>query len=578
MHSDDLAAPYINTRPVNLTVGSENNFAVAKRWLEECQNSHEECKRESPTALPSRVLDVSDNQIKLHVSSPGETSEYIALSYCWGGDQTTKTTVANLSPRIKEIALSDLPQSLKDAVTVTRGLGIQYLWVDSLCIVQDDYVSKAKDISNMGSIYSGACLTISAASAAASDEGFLQTRAPSANRRHIFGLQYICPSGEIGRVYLYLKEKHDPQIEEPIFQRAWTLQESLLSPRTLIYGSWQIRWNCKTMNQCDGGPPAQSTYHQTLEHLARRLHSSIPLDELPAPSPSDSREESLFKLMQPHTIFELWDELVQAYTKRSLTVPADRPLAISGLAETYSKVIGGDYCAGLWSHNLLRGLMWHRPLTYNPRPPHFRHGLPSWSWTSINGEVSMYSHLITSDEGLAKVIAFNCLPKFETAPFGGAKEGESYVVIRGKIREAYFLNLSILRNSLRFLSGPGPVASSEDPTYMATASWDKSFQFSYNGDDEDALILIYCLELLPYTEGCEKGSDHFKRPAGLLLSKLSIPDMPDVYFREGVWDFEWDNLAWLVAYENGSRDHDARRLEFRKVVFDGCEVQDVIIV
>jgi len=92
----------------------------------------------------------------LHISSPGERARYVALSYCWGGTQKVVTTLRTLSEHINTISLEILPRTIRDAIQVTKQLGIRFLWVDSLCIVQDDGVDKDKEIKLMGGIYKNA--------------------------------------------------------------------------------------------------------------------------------------------------------------------------------------------------------------------------------------------------------------------------------------------------------------------------------------------------------------------------------------------------------------------------------------
>ena len=204
--------------------------------------------------LPTRVLCVADGSVKLiSTSELWDDMRYAALSYCWGGDQEQKTTTQNLQKReIDGVKLAELPKVLRDAVTVTMQLGLSYLWIDSLCIVQDDKLDKEAEVAKMADIYSGAYVTISAASSSSAHEGFLRDRNPSKNRRHVVPIKTLCPDGKAGWVYIYRPEVYQPK-EEPLNTRGWTLQEHLLSPRLLIYGSWQLRWVCKTLQASDGG-------------------------------------------------------------------------------------------------------------------------------------------------------------------------------------------------------------------------------------------------------------------------------------------------------------------------------------
>ncbi|PMD24441.1 heterokaryon incompatibility [Hyaloscypha hepaticicola] len=105
-----------------------------------------------------------------------EKVEYITLSYCWGGDVSSKTTKSNLNHRYKSIEWSTLPQTIQDAITITRELGCRYIWIDALCIVQDDSVDWAREATTMSQVYENCILTISATKFETSISGFLQPR------------------------------------------------------------------------------------------------------------------------------------------------------------------------------------------------------------------------------------------------------------------------------------------------------------------------------------------------------------------------------------------------------------------
>lgn len=149
--------------------------------MKECLESHEYCPKATEAELPTRVLDVS------YPDSTGDTrlfhgggvrAPYAALSYCWGVPQPVSTISVLLESYQKRIPLHSLPKTVQDAIFTTRQLGLQYLWVDSLCIVQDSTDDKAFEIANMGEIFRNATVTTLAASAKACDEGFLQDRPP----------------------------------------------------------------------------------------------------------------------------------------------------------------------------------------------------------------------------------------------------------------------------------------------------------------------------------------------------------------------------------------------------------------
>lgn len=111
---------------------------VARSWLQKCQQQHPECGDDGMNELPTRVLDVSRDPVRLHVPARATKGSWVALSYCWGNDMLLKTMSHNIEAHKMGIAWHSLPKTHQDAVTITRALGLQYLWIDSLCIIQDD--------------------------------------------------------------------------------------------------------------------------------------------------------------------------------------------------------------------------------------------------------------------------------------------------------------------------------------------------------------------------------------------------------------------------------------------------------
>lgn len=177
---------YMTTRPANLDIGAPAAFERAKSWLDECIHSHPKCQRISPASseLPTRVLEISslsvgENEvlsIRLYPNTTKEAAPYAALSYVWGGPQAFCTLQSNVASHTSQISLSTLPQTIQDAVFCAHKLGLKYLWVDSLCIIQDSTTDREREIAHMAQIYMNAFVTISAARAKGCHEGFLETK------------------------------------------------------------------------------------------------------------------------------------------------------------------------------------------------------------------------------------------------------------------------------------------------------------------------------------------------------------------------------------------------------------------
>lgn len=155
-----------------------------KEWLEDCNKYHDHCStydiNEDPK-LPARILDVRDRQeLRLHCIEKEERGKYIALSHCWGKAKTFSTIKGNFSSLREGINFDQLPKTFQDAIEVTQQLGIAFLWIDSLCIIQDDKGDWKCESRCMQSVFAGAYCTIAATSAKDSTEGFLDGKVISA--------------------------------------------------------------------------------------------------------------------------------------------------------------------------------------------------------------------------------------------------------------------------------------------------------------------------------------------------------------------------------------------------------------
>lgn len=227
---------------------------MATQLLDECTHMHPLCKAPQTTALPIRVLDVgsiANDRICLLVSKDRKT-RYAALSYCWGGKQEVVANEGSWEAMTRGIATSMLPKTIQDAVTVTRKLGLQYLWVDSLCIKQDSIEDWASESSKMGDVYGKATVTIAAAGASTCSAGcFIQDSSNPA--RFIEEIRLRLPDLSIGAIALRVQNSYSyDTLEDPLNQRAWALQERLLSPRLLIYGLENLSWQCQTIASSQG--------------------------------------------------------------------------------------------------------------------------------------------------------------------------------------------------------------------------------------------------------------------------------------------------------------------------------------
>ncbi|KAI1775317.1 HET-domain-containing protein [Hypoxylon cercidicola] len=430
----------------------EPNYDLVQKCLDNCMRTHSMC-RGGESLLPDRVIDCSGTGTpKLVITDGKQRGSYVALSYVWGGSWQLETTTMNVFKRVIEgFQMSQLPQTIRDAITVTRKLGQRYLWVDALCILQDSEEDKAIQLGAMGHIYRNAYLTINAACARSSYEGFL-SHGKSAERP-VSQIPYRCPDGTFGTVYIGLLAVLDGAAGAsppwdwdrwaPISQRAWCLQERVLPPRSLIFASTKLKFSCRTATADISGPLC-------LPHLGLGLPSSIWCQNTSVYQSPKHKEENRAACRRA------WLQVVKMYCSRELSLASDKLPALGGVAELFHPIIGGRYLAGLWSKDLLHDLLWKRLDHPRPRPSNYR--APSWSWAATDGEVDAYyfdsskSTVAGHSLCMAKILECRVELASEHAPFGGVKDG--VLKLKGGVKAAVVTRMEWRVYKNVFYKGP----------------------------------------------------------------------------------------------------------------------------
>ncbi|KAF7340890.1 HET-domain-containing protein [Mycena sanguinolenta] len=406
----DPAASFITARDRVFQLDSPSTYAMAQECLMDCIHNHGRCSVPHDCILPTRVIDCLDPiNPKLHVSN-GERGQYAALSYVWGENQPDCTTTENIDAYLRHIDPVLLPQTIRDAIKAIHTLGLRYLWVDALCILQDSKEDKSREIAQMRTIFRNAYFTIIAASAHKVSAGFLQNRSPCSPDD--ITLPFRCPDGKVGTMYLSPVWRQYDGSTEPVNQRAWCLEERLLSPRALVYASHTLQLQCQTsvvnVSNAVCGPMIGQRLPDLLFHPDSEL--SVPL------SPSDRR-----------TLRWAWIDAVGDYTQRVVTKPGDKLVAFAAIAELFQRTWKSEYLAGLWRDSLLQDLLWYKNLeTRFARPLKYR--APSWSWAAVGGHVlaSPMDDRLDPDSGETQscdILSCEATPTTPLLPLGKASSG-----------------------------------------------------------------------------------------------------------------------------------------------------------
>jgi hypothetical protein len=308
------------------------------------------------------------------------------LSACWGGEFALRLTRDNQARLKTEIALDELPKTIRDAIVVAQALQIPYVWVDSLCIVQDDIKSWEFEVKHMQDYLSSCTLTLGAASSSALAAGFLDIR--DDGRCYTFTARTI---GSLPGTKVHLRAAlpsvWDSLSRDPLLTRLWTLQELTLCPRSILFGSSRIVWNCRTHMISDASvcrlPPIWN----------KRLGFDVLLGEAQSTRDGEvhnARTGAIVNFEPPNkrlSLYNAWHQIVETSSQLKVTFERDRLPALSGLASVFLEKLNGDeYIAGLWRNNLYRDLLWHRADSYLKKTSYSV--VPSWSWAAYAGRIS----------------------------------------------------------------------------------------------------------------------------------------------------------------------------------------------
>lgn len=435
-------------------------WMLARHWLAECRKNHKLCQKFiAKQKYPSRLIDVrseDSDAVRLHITAEESTDgDYFTLSHCWGEEGlVTKLTVETYESMRRGIPLSKLPRTFQDAIKFARFCGVKYIWIDSLCIVQDSTLDWEAESLGMGQAYANSLCNINATSSADSSGGCFNARESDLVRPILVSLSgrwtkytspglHICyPSGAW----------HNNVETAPLNRRAWVLQERLLAPMQLHCAKKQLFWECRELRCCETLPSSYPPYHLDSFPNIQDINSAIPneyrqiclfsqiyyntrvpaamtaanngldrtdkvikrfgrlgeawlkvkkgkvkdfiQDEVQSSDPSQLERE----------IYQQWNSLVLAYSTCNLTYEKDKLVAIAGIADIVQEGTGDENLAGLWRKHLPYQLLWN---TSGPATRLETKVAPTWSWAAWLDPITTAPETSWSSEGRALVFVDN---------------------------------------------------------------------------------------------------------------------------------------------------------------------------
>lgn len=489
-------------------------------WFHECQENHEMCKIKNLEGWqPTRLLDVGEDDspiVKLQISSeyPKDHGHpFVTLSHCWGKTKIVRLLNDNIEAMKQGIPLDTLPKTFQEAIAITRRLKQRFLWIDSLCIIQDSARDWQVESATMESVYKFSLLNIAATASTNGTGGCFRERNPH--------LAQMCIAEDVewtwgtGNYYL-----HDSMLWSmgmqyaPLNNRAWVVQERVLAPRILHFGEHQLYWECNQKDACETFPAG---LHPRMIEGAPRFKSQQPEHGGPRLRCYSEDWLGLLKADKDLNNYDLWSNIVLAYTRCDLTMRSDKLIALSGVAQMMRRVLKDEYLAGLWRRWLPYQLLWYKEKPADKeRSAAYR--APTWSWASADQEV--WSHpisLLDGEEILVDII--EALVVYAGSNTTGAVVSGS-IKLRGMLKQARWCYLDEDELQVLLFDGRGPMDINDSiayPDYVETAK-----------DNEIWCVPVHRFEM-------EKGD---WRIYGLVLEQTSVKGE---YHRCGVFKVDYDD-------------------------------------
>lgn len=397
--SIDIEPLLVEDREMHPDTGSAAGFDQARAWLRTCLTEHEHCRSIDSTFCPTRLLRIGGHgeslSLRLATDIPPGT-QYATLSHCWGDTVTGQLTTENIQALTETIPRGFLGKTFHDAANIALELGLHFIWIDRLCIIQNSPEDWRSESVKMSLVYGNSKCNICATTASNISEGCFR-----ANDCETLKPVKLTFPGKKDRgkaegeepnqkeaVSMYLTDAvHWWQRfqKEPLNRRAWVIQERILSPRNIHYDRDQIVWECNDFLASGRFPKGFGLLlHQRTKPLRVPLDSAL----------RNAQEQNI----PGQALHEIWRPVVGAFTSAGITKPTDRLIALHGVGTRIQEVCSWPYVAGMFLNNLQSQLCWAAVGDVKLQRPEIPIA-PSWSWASVTGPIDMMPQwdLVDSD-------------------------------------------------------------------------------------------------------------------------------------------------------------------------------------
>ncbi|KAF5576011.1 hypothetical protein FPCIR_12857 [Fusarium pseudocircinatum] len=464
-------------RPLEKTsksTSSQASFDCLSKWIKNCSDNHTLCNKlhdrtgENKDWLPARLIKIIPNADgvaeTIKVVETGKSDilppniEYTTLSYCWGRQAFTRLLRSNIdSMTTTGMPVKDLPATFRDAITVTIRLGLEYIWIDALCIIQLDAEDWSLQSVTMAKVYSYSAITLAAAASSDAHGGLFRRRNPAGINGARVGLNWPTHKLE-GEFYLVAADPwKKAAANSPLLERAWVFQERLLSRGTVYFAHDMLYWECGELYASElypAGGPWDLQYRYKEFDVSDRLPSGVQSVEdyrfKHVYTELLTREIDAEKTVTDEEMFQyVWASVVTQYSFGKLTKETDKLIAIDGVAEQLASLVPREqYLKGLWRQDSLPlSLLWRTLM--EEEPPSIRVA-PSWSWASVYTPV-YFDFLFRAQTDPKVVTRVIDIIKPDDEPESVGMSRPVTLVLQGPLTEVRFRSVS--------RSGLGPLHS-----------------------------------------------------------------------------------------------------------------------